>query len=123
VPLSGVFGRKCLDFAHRACARDTALEARITQVDYTTEMFRIFFPPKVSGQMSLLNPTRDEWYTPSYSYNIYNFTRPRLATLMYILIPRPIYLSSTPNLATSSCLICSCRVFASPFVRVFSRLR
>jgi hypothetical protein len=41
---SGVFGQKCLDFAHRARARDTALEARITQVDYTTEMFRIFFP-------------------------------------------------------------------------------
>jgi hypothetical protein len=42
---SGVFSQKCLHFTHRVCAKDTALEARITQVDYTTtEMFRIFFP-------------------------------------------------------------------------------
>lgn len=33
-----------------------------------------------------------------------------------------LYLNSTPNLLTSSCLICSCIAFASSFVSVFSKL-
>ena len=41
---SGAFNQKCLHFTHRVCAKDTAFGDRVTQVDYTTEMFRIFFP-------------------------------------------------------------------------------
>jgi hypothetical protein len=77
------------------------------------------------------NIAPDEWYTQCYLYKyiyLYTLLSTRSASLMYIQFHRHhlrlgIYLNSTPNLATSSCLICSCRVLASSFVRVFSRLR